>query len=91
MTEYRITKYDPANRINGVYMADEWTSFSDIGKVFNGTLLSQDTYLKGVSGICCPKTKECLRFRPEVSDCSAKFKKMTAHLTETYKLTTCNV
>ena len=46
MTEYRITKYNPANRINGVYMADEWTSFSDIGKVFGGTTLSQDTYLQ---------------------------------------------
>ena len=46
MTEYRITKYNPANRINGVYIADEWTSISDIGKVFNGIILSQDTYLK---------------------------------------------
>ena len=46
MTEYRITKYNPINRINGVYMADEWTSFSDIGKVFGDTILSQDDYLK---------------------------------------------
>ena len=46
MTEYRITKYNPANRIDGVYSADEWTSFSDIGKVFGGTKLSQDVYLK---------------------------------------------
>ena len=46
VTEYRITKYNPTNRINGVYMADEWTSFSDIGKAFGGTILSQDEYLK---------------------------------------------
>ena len=46
VTEYRITKYNPANRINGAYMTDEWTSISDIGKVFDGTILSQDTYLK---------------------------------------------
>ena len=46
MTEYRITKYNPANRIDGIYMADEWTSFSDIGGVFGGTKLSQDIYLK---------------------------------------------
>ena len=46
VTEYRITKYNPINRINGVYMADEWTSFSDIGKVFGDTILSQDAYLK---------------------------------------------
>ena len=46
MTEYRIAKYNPTHRINGVYMADEWTSFSDIGKVFDGRILSQDAYLK---------------------------------------------
>ena len=27
-------------------MSDEWTSFSDIGKVFDGTILSQDAYLE---------------------------------------------
>lgn len=46
MMEYRITKYNPANRIDGRYMVDEWTSFSDIGKVFGGTKLSQDMYLR---------------------------------------------
>jgi hypothetical protein len=46
MTEYRISKYNPANRIDGIYMADEWTSFGDIGKVFGNTILSQDLYLK---------------------------------------------
>lgn len=46
MTEYRITKYNPANRVDGVYLTDEWTSFSDIGKVFGGTKLSQDVYMK---------------------------------------------
>ena len=44
MTEYRITKYNPNNRINGVYMADEWSSFSDVGKVFGDTILSLDAY-----------------------------------------------
>jgi hypothetical protein len=53
--EYRITKYNPANRVNGVYMKDEWTSFSDIGKVFGGTKLSQDVYLKAEQAYidCC--------------------------------------
>ena len=46
MTEYRITKYNPINRVDEVYIADEWTSSSDIGKVFNGKTLSRDTYLK---------------------------------------------
>ena len=46
MGEYRITKYNPANRDNGIYTVDEWTSFSDIGSVFNGTKLTEDIYLK---------------------------------------------
>lgn len=46
MTEYRITKYNPSNRVDGVYIEDEWTSISDIGKVFGGTKLSQDVYLQ---------------------------------------------
>lgn len=46
MKEYRITKYNPSNRVDGVYIADEWTSVSDIGKVFGGIQLSQDVYLK---------------------------------------------
>lgn len=46
MTEYRITKYNPANRVDGVYVTDEWTSFGDIGKEFGGTKLSHDVYLK---------------------------------------------
>ena len=44
MTECRITKYNPANRVDGKYIADEWTSFSDIGKKFNGTELSYERY-----------------------------------------------
>ena len=46
MTEYRITKYNPANRMDRTYAADEWTSFSDIGKIFGGAELSLDIYLK---------------------------------------------
>lgn len=46
LTEYRITKYNPANRVDGIYTADEWTGFSDVGKVFGGTKLSQDIYLQ---------------------------------------------
>ena len=45
MAEYRITKYNPANRVDGIYMADEWTSFHDIGKMFGGTKLSYEMYL----------------------------------------------
>ncbi len=31
MSEYRISKYNPAKRINGAYTVDEWTSNPDIG------------------------------------------------------------
>ncbi len=38
-TAFRITKYNPLLRDNtGKYLKDEWTSFSDVGKYFNGTL-----------------------------------------------------
>ncbi|MBT2289151.1 hypothetical protein J7E73_08395 [Paenibacillus albidus] len=37
---WRITKYNPANRINGVYTKQEWTSIGDIGKLYsNGEFL----------------------------------------------------
>ena len=45
MKEYRITKYNPTNRVNGILVEDEWTSFFDIGKVFGGVELSKDMYL----------------------------------------------
>ncbi len=43
--QYRITKYNPQNRnARGNYLLDEWTAFSDIGKVFNGQRLDEETY-----------------------------------------------
>lgn len=45
MFEYRITKYNPANRIDGRYAVDEWTSFSDVGKSFGKTELTYAKYL----------------------------------------------
>lgn len=44
--EYRITKYNPANRIDGRYVVDDWTSFSDIGKRFDKTELTYEKYLE---------------------------------------------
>jgi hypothetical protein len=45
MFEYRITKYDPANRDpTGVYLLNTWTSRSDIGKVIDGALLTPEEY-----------------------------------------------
>ncbi|HEV2916429.1 MAG TPA: hypothetical protein VGW78_01645 [Candidatus Babeliales bacterium] len=44
---YRITKYNPEYRDSrGAYLRDEWTSYSDIGKKFQGIIFDYDTYLK---------------------------------------------
>jgi len=47
MNEYRVTKYNPANRNEqGSYIVDEWTDFSDIGQEFGGVELTLDMYLE---------------------------------------------
>lgn len=46
MIEFRMSKYDPKYRKNGIYSEDEWTSISDIGGVFNGKVFTQSEYLK---------------------------------------------
>lgn len=44
--QYRITKYDPSFRdANGAYLRDDWTSYSDIGRIYNGAQLSESEYL----------------------------------------------
>jgi len=46
MYQYRVTKYNPKFRsATGSYMVDDWTSRSDIGKTFGGTLLTEERYL----------------------------------------------
>jgi len=52
--QYRITKYNPQNRVDGKYTLEEWTSYSHIGRVFSGIILSQEDYLKVEDGyIAC--------------------------------------
>lgn len=46
MKEYRISKYDPQFRVNGAYQKNEWTSVSDIGKVFDDGVLTFAEYLR---------------------------------------------
>ncbi|MBI5530527.1 MAG: hypothetical protein HY918_03430 [Candidatus Doudnabacteria bacterium] len=47
MYTYRITKYNPKNRNkNGIYLKDDWTDFSDIGKKINGKIFTLKQYLK---------------------------------------------
>ncbi len=44
MREFRISKYNPLLRRNGIYVEDDWTDYSDIGKLFNGQELTFDKY-----------------------------------------------
>ena len=43
---YRISKYDPRFRKNGVQPQNEWTSFSDIGCSFDGEMLTIEQYIE---------------------------------------------
>ncbi len=43
---YRISKYDPQFRKNGIYTKNEWTSVYDVGNIFDGTKLTKSEYLK---------------------------------------------
>lgn len=43
---YRITKYSPQSRgDDGVFLKNEWTSISDIGRMFDGHLLTYEEYM----------------------------------------------
>lgn len=43
----RITKYNPAYRnAQGAYLRPEWTAISDVGRVFEGELFTQQEYLR---------------------------------------------
>ncbi len=42
--DYRISKYDPRFRADGMYTKEEWTAFSDIGCAFAGEKLTMEAY-----------------------------------------------
>jgi hypothetical protein len=45
--QYRVTKYNPVRRdVAGAYGRDEWTSHSDIGRVFDEVALTEADYLR---------------------------------------------
>jgi hypothetical protein len=45
MLQYRITKYNPAHRdAAGAYLAEEWTSHSEIGQSFGNVAFTSDDY-----------------------------------------------
>lgn len=44
---YRVTKYNPLNRNeNGNYSQDDWTSISDVGKIYNCKEFTIEEYLR---------------------------------------------
>lgn len=43
---WRITKYNPANRINGVYTKQEWISIGDIGNLYSNAEFLIEHYLQ---------------------------------------------
>lgn len=45
MNYYKISKYNPHNYFNGIYMLDEWTDYSDIGEQFQGKILTEEEYI----------------------------------------------
>lgn len=45
MYRYRLSKYDPTFRnAGGAYLKTDWTSFSDVGRSFEGTTLTRAEY-----------------------------------------------
>lgn len=45
MIEYKITKFNPQNYMGGKYIVNEWTSFSDVGKLFDDGVLTYNSYI----------------------------------------------
>lgn len=43
---HEIVKYHPAGYKDRIYTFDDWTSISDIGKIFRTGILSADDYIK---------------------------------------------
>lgn len=46
MAIHEIVKYNPINYLNGAYIAEEWSSKSDIGKIFNGHKFTINEYMQ---------------------------------------------
>lgn len=61
---YRITKYNPVFRdSSGSYTKNEWTSFADVNKIFDGQIFALDEYLCVERAYCdvVMKFMDCLR------------------------------
>lgn len=49
MFEYRISKYDPRFRVNGIYTRGDWSALCDVGKIYNGRRLTMGEYTAVIS------------------------------------------
>ena len=50
MYKYRITKYNPQYRDDkDIFMKNEWTSYTDIGKIYNEHIFLKEEYLSIVN------------------------------------------
>ncbi len=45
MNKYKISKYSFQYIIDGKYSKDDWTDYSDIGKMFGGKVLNEQEYI----------------------------------------------
>ena len=43
--QYRVTKYNPIYRVNGIYTKDEWISMYDVGKSYGEEVFTFEEYL----------------------------------------------
>ena len=44
MNYFRLSKYNPLYRVDGIYQREEWTSIYDVGTVYNGAKLTMPEY-----------------------------------------------
>lgn len=45
MNNYRISKYNPIYRQDGIYKKEEWTSMGDIGRIYDNIMFTPEMYL----------------------------------------------
>lgn len=74
MKEYKITKFDPQNRLEGIYAVHEWTSISDVGKVFDSGVLTYQQYVQVEQNYidCCIELLQKSNI-PELFVCSPEY------------------
>lgn len=76
MLSWRITKYNPSFReYNDVYNLNEWTSFGDVGKSFDGKILTIDEYLSVENAY----VNAVLAFMEDLKITSLKVKEVEKH------------